>query len=218
MKIKEIELCSDDLKATERFYKKVLDVGQFWKGDNRLSFFAGSTKITFHRSDNSHPVYHLAFDIPHNQLDQALAWLSQRTDIIPVSDTETIADFANWAAKSFYFHDNNGNILEFICRFAVSNASDAPFGGSSILYVSEMGLVTDDVAGVCKQIKTKYGLSFFTRQQPTEKFSAMGDDYGLLIIVDSHRNWYPTQQPSRPFPLKLVFDGPKDANQVLRFP
>lgn len=217
MKIKEIYLFSDDLKATELFYREVLGIRRFGKEKNSLSFFTGSTKLTFHRSEKLKPVYHLAFDIPHNQIDEALEWLRKRTAIVPVSDTETIADFTNWDARSIYFYDNNGNILELICRFALDNHSEKPFDSSSILHVSEIGMVTDHVPGLCEQIRTQYKLPIFARQQPTEKFAAIGDDEGLFIVVDSHREWCPTQQKSNPFPIKVVFDAPIGSNQVLHF-
>ena len=37
--------------------------------------------------------------------------------LLPYSAKEEIADFSSWNAKAFYFHDNNGNILELITHY-----------------------------------------------------------------------------------------------------
>ncbi|MCY1461728.1 hypothetical protein D9M71_794130 [compost metagenome] len=46
------------------------------------------------------------------------------------------------------------------------------------------------------QLIEKYGLNFFSKNDNSEFFSAIGDDEGLLILVKPNRSWYPTQTPS----------------------
>ena len=118
-----------------------------------------------------------------------------------------IADFVNWNAKSVYFFDPAGNIVELISRFDLENPSEAPFGASHFLSISEIGLVLpgqkfDDET---KQLIERYDLPFFNKQQPLPQFKAIGDDEGLFIIVPRYRNWYPTTRPSDLFPMEINF-------------
>ena len=111
MDILEVELLSDDISKTELFYNEVLGLQTISKSESSVSFGTASTKLTFRLSENLNPVYHFAFDIPNNKLLEAFDWIEKKTEIMEVVPPDKIADFYNWNAKSFYFYDNNGNIL-----------------------------------------------------------------------------------------------------------
>jgi catechol-2,3-dioxygenase len=49
-----------------------------------------------------------------------------------------------WYAKSLFFFDPNGNIVEFITRDKVEETVEAAFDGTSFLSVSEIGLPVYD--------------------------------------------------------------------------
>src|SRR4029078_13375740 len=127
MKILELELLSDDIIKTEHFYNEVLGLPTISKSEFSISFQTVSTKLTFKASENQHPVYHVAVDIPNNRLMQAFTKIDRKTKIMEVIPPDRIADFFGWNAKSFYFFDNNGNIVELIARFDLDNASWEPF-------------------------------------------------------------------------------------------
>ncbi len=207
MNILELELLTDSITETELFYTKVIGLKTISKTNSSVSFAAGSTKLTFRSSENLKPVYHFAFDIPNNKLLEAFAWIEKKTEIMEVVPPEKIADFYNWNAKSFYFYDNNGNILEFIARFSLDNASEKPFDGLSILSVSEIGFVTKNVSKLSDEMFKEYGLSVFSKQPKLEKFIVLGTDTGLFILVEENRDWYPTHQKAKSFWTKVVFDN-----------
>jgi hypothetical protein len=121
-----------------------------------------------------------------------VTWASLKLDLLNTEDNHVIADFTNWNAKSFYFLDNNGNILEFIARRGLNNESHTPFNSSSIISISEFGLVTDNVADTAQKLRNNYGIPLFSRQPVLRNFAAVGDDNGLLILSTTGRNWYPT--------------------------
>ncbi|TDE54420.1 VOC family protein [Flavobacterium sp. GT3P67] len=207
MNIFELELLTDTLDETELFYNNVIGLKTISKNKSTISFAAGSTKLTFRSSNNLKPVYHFAFDIPNNKLLEAFAWIEKKTEILEVIPPDKIADFYNWNAKSFYFYDNNGNILEFIARFSLDNASEKPFDGSSIVSVSEIGFVTKNVSQLSDEMFNKYGLSVFLKQPKLNKFVVLGNDTGLFILVEENRDWYPTHKKSKSFYTKVVFDS-----------
>jgi catechol 2,3-dioxygenase-like lactoylglutathione lyase family enzyme len=214
MNILELELLTANINETELFYNEVIGFKTVSKNNSSISFRAGSTQLTFRSSENIKPVYHFAFDIPNNKLLEAFAWIAKKTEILDVIPPEKIADFYNWNAKSFYFYDNNGNILEFIARFSLDNASEKPFNGKSIVSVSEIGFVAKNVAQLSDEICKKYALSVFSKQPKLNKFIVLGTDTGLFILVEENRDWYPTHKKAKSFWTKVVFDNNGKAMEI----
>ncbi|MEK6828122.1 MAG: VOC family protein [Nanoarchaeota archaeon] len=205
MKIVEIDLLSDNLYETSRFYSELLGFTISDKTESKISFKVGSSKLNFLKSDHQNCVYHFAFDIPHNKLDEALKWLLLKVNLIEFQGSNII-DFPNWNAKSLYFYDNNGNILEFIARFENDNKSDTAFDNFSIASISEIAFVTNNVEKLAKDLIQTYGLTYYHRQVQRDDFSVIGDDNGLIILVSSTRNWFPTPIKVEKFPVKVTIE------------
>lgn len=214
MKIKELHLLSNDLHQTEKFYNTTLDIPTRQKTEDEIAFAFGETLLFFKKSDTNSQ-YHIAFDIPNNQLEEAYTWLKSRTTILPVTENSQFSDFESWNAKSFYFYDNNSNLLEFIVRNDLNNYSENTFNGSSVLYASEIGIVTDNVPSLAAEILKKYFLSVYSKQPAQENFTAIGDENGLFILVNQERNWFPTDRKAMKFPVKIVFDTENSQNLEL---
>jgi hypothetical protein len=105
-----------------------------------------------------------------------------------------VANFESWNAKAIYFYDNNENILEFIARYDLDNATDILFDISSIQSISEIGIVADSPLILANKLVEENNLFFFAKSLKSEQFVTLGDDNGLFIIVETKRNWYPTEQ------------------------
>lgn len=209
MDILEIEILTDNLDETEKFYTKLLGLQTKNKDQNSISFLAGQSTLTFIKSNKLNPKYHFAFNIPRNKLDEAIIWTSLRTELIKNADGEIVANFESWNAKAIYFFDNNGNILEFIARFDLDNNSDKAFDISSIQSISEIGIVTDAPIKLADKLVEENKLYFFTKGSKSEKFATLGNDNGLLIIVETNRKWYPTEQQAVKHytKIKITIDG-----------
>ncbi len=207
--IKEIQLLSNNLELAEQFYTKVLDLKILDKSADSISFSAGNSVLTFIETDALNPVYHFAFNIPCNKLDEAVKWISSKTEIIKTPETGSIADFRAWNAKAFYFYDNNGNILEFIARFDLHNQSNIPFSASSILNVSEMAVAAEDVTKLAGALTSEFKIPVFSKQPLLQNFGALGDDNGLIILSKTGRNWYPTDVPAEKYfsGIKILVGG-----------
>ncbi|MNY37869.1 hypothetical protein D3C86_1724580 [compost metagenome] len=135
--------------------------------------------------------------------------------MLPVTEETEFSDFELWNAKSFYFYDNNENLLELICRYDLDNQSEHTFDGSSILHVSEIGLVSDDVPFLAETLMNKYGLDVYSKQPAQDNFTALGDEEGLFIIVNEDRNWFPTEKKAKSFRTKIIFNTGMDEDQEL---
>jgi len=216
MHIIELELLSDDLTETEKFYKKVLGLEPYMKEDKTRIFFAiGATKLIFRKSDNLKPVYHFAIDVPTNRFFDAHDYIKELTSIIP-ADGDDIANFVNWDARSFYFYDNNGNILEFITRYPNKEYYREAFTNKCYVGISEIGLVTNNVPELADILKKEYGIPIFKRQPRSEKFTVSGDDRGLFIIVSKDRDWYPTTIKAKAFSTRVLFMDQGNVGHIIR--
>ena len=144
-----------------------------------------------------------------DKIEEAKEWMNGKAELLPVEDNNYIADFVNWNAKSIYFYDTVGNIVEFIARFDLQNDTAEKFNSSHVISVSEMGIVTNDVTAFADKLKNEYKVFDFVKSVNSDSFSAMGNDNGLFIIAIENRNWYPTKVPSQksPFEIKFINDN-----------
>lgn len=139
---------------------------------------------------------HLAFNVPYERFDAAMAWLRARTALLRSPDGLDQFHLAPpWDSRSVYFEGPDGAVLELIGRQRLPGLpSLAAFDGSEMNCLSEVGLPTDDVAGIVQQAAQTNLRPFAT---PSDQFAPIGTDEGLLIVVDAARPWFPQrrQQP-----------------------
>ncbi len=200
MKITEVLAEAQDLKQLADFYANQLGLVTHCT-ERELQITLGATSLRFVQG-GAHR-YHFAFNIPHNQLEEAAAWLS-----VPLLQDKQGAQrfqFEVWRAESLYFLDPAGNILELIARHPLDNASVRPFGPHSLLCVSEVGVACDSVRELAAQLQEP-----FFHDSGSELFVAAGDDEGLIVFVKTGREWYPdTGVQALPTPLRVRMEGGK---------
>ncbi len=215
MIIKELNVLTCDLVGTEEFYSQVLDFPVFSKDATSVSFNVGHSVLTFIYSDKTKPVYHFAFNIPENKLSEALEWVKKRVQILPYSEESIIADYSNWNAHAFYFHDNNSNILEFIAHHDLDNQASAPFSALSLIGLCEIGVPVNDVPKTCEILNGQYAIPYFQKGPRTPVFSVMGDAHGFLIVNQTGRAWIPTQQPVDRFYTRFVIENDGKQQEII---
>jgi len=196
MKLAYIQIQSSNIEQTATFYKDILDLPIIEKTKNSVNIQAGDSVLEFVENPEFKSIYHFAFNIPENKLDEAIDWCKSKVDLIFIEDQKVITNFENWNANAIYFYDNNGNLLEFIARHDLDNAQTEAFSSKAILNISEIGIVSENPLALGEQLIEQHGLEFFSKNANSELFAAVGDDEGLLIMVKPDRNWYPTQTPS----------------------
>lgn len=217
MVIKKLHLLTNNLVSTEEFYTKVLEFTIVDKSESHISFSAGHTVLSFSLRDDKKLCYHFAFSIPSNKVDEAYSCIAERTSILPFSAYSTIADFTNWNAHAFYFHDDQQNILEFIAHHELPSSSNLPFTSSSIIGICEIGIPAKDVTGETTAINEKFEVPYFKKGPRLQDFSVMGDERGMFIVTKIGRGWLPTQQPSERFFTEVVFENKnKERTYVIR--
>lgn len=217
MKILELEILSANLAETESFYKRVLGLKPYRKEDRTLLFYCiGHTRLIFRHAEGIKPVYHFAIDLPNNRFFDCYSHIKQHTDLLPVEKGDDIANFVNWDAKSFYFLDNNGNIVEGITRYPNRQISHEPFGTQSYIGISEIGFVTNNVPELADTLLNVHGVPIFHRQPRGDKFTVSGDDEGLFILAEKGREWYPTNIKAYSFRTRVLYYDNGHVNHILR--
>ncbi|AXB59059.1 VOC family protein [Flavobacterium fluviale] len=196
MKLEHIQIQSNNIQQTAIFYQDVLELPIIEKKTNSISIQAGNSILEFVENADFKSIYHFAFNIPENKLEEVIQWCRNKINLISIEDQNVVANFENWNANASYFYDNNGNLLEFIARHDLDNSQTEKFSSKAILNISEIGIVNENPLELGKQLAAKHGLEFFSKNTNSELFAAIGDDEGLLIMVKPNRNWYPTQTPS----------------------
>lgn len=189
MQLERIELNTKAPALLSRFYGETLGLPTSLPETDRLEIRAGASLLVFRRgAPDWQGIYHVAFNIPENQMEEAKRWLLERVSTVPNTDGNDIFVFESWNAHAVYFYDPAGNILEFITRHDLTNAATAPFSAAGILCASEIGLVTDDVQNVMKKVDSGAGVHPY--RPGSDSFAPLGDENGLFIVVKTGREWF----------------------------
>ena len=157
--------------------------------------FASSTAVCFERGPAV--CSHWALNVPPDRFDEAVAFAARRVELL-----RDDVPFEAWRARSAYFYDPGGNIVELIAR------ERAP-GSNLFLEVSEVGLPVADVAVAVEFLEGELGLPHFSGDR--REFSAVGDDRGLFIVVPVGRPWLFTDQPAPGDPITVTVAAERDA-------
>ena len=132
MDIINTKLKTHQLQEMKHYYGQILGFPIEKETPNSFVVTFGISSIEFNDYDVvGEPYYHFAFDIPCNQFAQAKQWIQNKTELLTEEGADEI-DFTLSCAKSIYFEDPSGNILEFIARLKTNPPSDQPFSIASI--------------------------------------------------------------------------------------
>jgi len=207
MDIIKTKLKTNKIQELKQFYSDTL--GFIIQQNTPHSFLIklGVSEIEFNDDDVvGEPYYHFAFDIPGNLFSEAKNFVKSKTTLL-TEDGEDEVDFPFSVAKSFYFEDPSGNIVEFIARLKdnPTRTSDTAFSLNSILKISEMSLVVEDKISVANRLmaaniferSNSAGLSFMTDQM-TKVF---------LLLTNPNRRWLFSNRVSKVFPIDITLDS-----------
>lgn len=202
--IREVEMQTNCLKEMKDFYEMILGQRVVQEQSESFSVQTGDSRLTFKESDpGSQPKYHFAFNIPENQIDEALRWIIPKVSVIP-NEGQEVVHFESWNADSIYFYDPAGNLVELIARHNLNNSAHEAFSPGSLLCISEIGLPVADVEETLLQL-SRVGLDPW--QDYSSQFAAVGDEHGLIIAVKQGRVWFMSdQEEAYPHPLTIRTD------------
>jgi catechol-2,3-dioxygenase len=200
----ELRLATDRLPEIRDFYLNTLGFPLVDETFASVTLGVGETRLVFERGDTA--LYHVAFNISENQFADAKRWVMERVPLLRIQDKDEI-HWSAWNAHALYFFDPAGNIMEFIARHNLPNAATEVFNSRSIRQVSEIGLAVANVRQAVETLQAELSIGVFDAGDG-ETFTALGDDYGLFIIVKQGRAWFPTSDRVADFcPLGVTVRG-----------
>jgi catechol-2,3-dioxygenase len=144
---------------------------------------------------------HFAVNVPPHRFEEAVDWARERVELV-----DDDVPFPAWRARSAYFFDPGGNIVELIAR------ERAP-GEDLFLEISEVGLPVADVGSAVQWLEGEHGLPHFSGNR--RDFSAVGDDRGLFIVVPVGRPWLFTEEPAPDAPLRVTIESDRSVELVV---
>lgn len=214
-------LTTTSLAEMKKFYAETIGLPVVTDKPEELTIKAGETTITFIRSnEENRPFYHFAFNIPENKIQKALEWQRKKTPVIhpnPEGTKDQVVNFAHWNAHSIFFLDPAGNLLEYIARHGLANATEGDFSVNDILYASEIAFIVDDVNASGKELQT--GLNIKEYKPLTHNFWPIGDESGLLLVLQKGRVWSSNPgQKNETAVFKTSATVKTDGNQDWKFP
>ncbi len=181
---------ASSIESMINFYNKIIGLEIVSSTRNTLKIRAGESILNFEYVDKTgyRPFYHFAFNIPENKIQKAFQWQRNKTPVIhpnPDFAKDQITHFPSWNAHSIFFLDPAGNLLEYIARHDLSNGSAGGFSTKDILYISEIGLVTDNTQETGNKIIKALNISEYRRG--SSGFWPIGDERGLILMIGKDR-------------------------------
>lgn len=209
MEIKKLTLQTHNLNVMREFYVQHLGFPLRGEGPHGFQIQAGPSILEFTNEEvGGEPYYHFAFNIPTNQFQEAKKWLREKTTLL-LEKGEDEAHFSFWPAHACYFEDPAGNIVELIARQNESVSSESAFSASSILNISEIGLIVKDPPTVGNQLKGISIIDSQNRPVTNTSFNFMQNSKnGVFILLTSPgRRWLFSEKKSEIFPMSITLDN-----------
>ncbi|MFF2274317.1 VOC family protein [Agromyces sp. NPDC058126] len=189
MRIIQLTMPTRDPNAVERFYGDRLGLA-VRRDVDRVEVEVGSTRMHFSRSAPFDGAQHLAFTIPTGSLAAAKAWLVDRAELFELDGADEFEGPAGWNSRSLYFDGPDRQVLELIERRELVSPPVDGFGPERILDVSEVGIAVPDIGGAVERLRLAGSEPY--AGTVGERFAAVGDLHGLLVLAAPRRIWWPT--------------------------
>lgn len=200
-----VAAAADRLAEQERFYRDRLSL-RVVGGAGRVAVTAGRTTIEFAGAAGA-PFTHFALLAPGNRFREAFAWLRERVNLLPDTDTgQPVFDFDDWDAQACYFEDPAGNIVELIAHRGVAESDIPGFDASDLRGLSEVGLVTPDRPAAATAIESVFGVPVWDGSVDGRGLAFVGRRAHTLILSPAGRNWLPTQRAAAVCATELELD------------
>ncbi len=210
MRILELELHTRWLDKVAEYYGGTLGFEVLQREAARFSFRVGWSTVTFLQDDSGEaPWYHLAMNVPPNQLEDAQAWITGSQKLL-ANEKGSRFFYPFWKAEAIYFSDVSGNIVELIARKGIGEDSHQPFSANSLLCVSDIGLPVVEFDALDRSLRRQLGVQHYL--EPTGSVSVLGDGEGSITLVRADWPWVPTDREAEVHPMRVKLGGVQQAH------
>ena len=217
MELRKLKLYSKDISAQLDFYKNVLGFEAKFFDKNKISFSAGTTQLIFEEDRKSNFIYHFAFLIPNQKLEQAIYFLEKKGIELLKREGEKIIYFGtkeNHTGRAIYFFDKDGNIAEFIERVSLNLEAEEDFNLHQIIKINEIGMPVDKPIEVSHQLINQYKIQLIDLHHLNHIFCWVGDYHGVFIVVKNGRDWLPTKLVAQSNDFWVEFESSEEVYEM----
>ena len=127
MLLKEIKLRARHPSALHHFYKEILELPTAYSDDKNITVTAGKSILIFEEADVGVKIHFIILHsiFPPTNLKKHWNGMGKKLNCSGWTIIKVMwQTFVNWHAKSFYFMDPAGNILELISRFDLNDIAN----------------------------------------------------------------------------------------------
>lgn len=202
MKWKTIEITVSNYEETVAFYTEFLGLPYLERNQERTVIdFVDQQFILHHDHANNGYYYHIAFNIMRNSFAYLKESLARKIRLA-IEDGKDEINYPLFNAKSFYFIDPAGNIMEFITRDKEMSHPEKQSFRKLIYGIGEVGFPAKDAIAIVNKLKN-YTVEVYN--EPNEVINFVGNiDYGeIFIIVTEGRRWVFSTKLAKRFPIRI---------------
>ena len=215
MKFIKLKLYTNIIEQQYDFYCLKLGFPVNKKTDHSFSINIGWTELEFVYDNSKINNYHYCILIPTNYLTESQLLISQKASIYTSKEGKTIIDFESWNARSFYFKDPSGNLVEFIIHNDYKcNLQKKGFEIVDCLGICEIGLPTQNIQKTNtileENLKSKFWKGDYNR------FGTHGSIEGKFLLPNTYikNKWFPTNQKIQVCNFEVVLTNNETTNKV----
>ena len=214
MKFKKVNFYTNQLEELKEFYSSKLGFKIVTQTESSFTLKIGWSHLTFTKSKKEHK-YHFCFLIPCNQLKSCLEYFKNKISIVNIEDQRQTQNFPKWNADSFYFEDTAGNLGEFIVRHELKNTNSSTFNLNQVLGVNEIGLPTNNIKTINKQLETEIKTTFW--KGDFHRFGTNGDQEGMFLLtnIKEKETWFPTSVKIKSEPFETLIENNKEIYSLI---
>ena len=200
MRIRQLTIATRDLEGQAAFYGERLGL-PVRRDDGAIEVRLRDSTIRVERAEPGLDArYHFAINVPGDSIRAAVAWLSERHEVLSFDGDPVRTDVG---AGCVYFLDAAGNVVELIASPHVEGGGGA-FGPDSLVEIAEIGIAAADVDATGAAVREAFDEP--VRWSDSE-LTAVGDEHAVVIVAPLGRGWVPVDLEARPLPTEIVAAG-----------
>lgn len=205
MRIRQLTIATGDLEGQAAFYAERLGL-PVRREDEAIEVRLGASTVRFERAEPDLDArYHFAINVPGDSIREAVAWLSERHEVLSFDGDPVRTDVG---AGCVYFLDAAGNVVELIASPHVEGGR-GDFGPDSLVEIAEIGIASTDVDATSAAVQEAF-------EEPVRwsdsELIAVGDQHAVVIVAPVGRGWVPVDLTATPLPTEiLASDGARFA-------
>lgn len=222
MRIRRLTLATVDPEAQAAFWGERLGLSVGWADEDEIEVRLRDSTVAFRgAAPGLDPRYHFAINLPPGSIDQAVAWVRERHELLafeggPGEEDDATVVRTDVGAGCVYFLDAAGNVVELISSPYVGDAGGEGFGPGSLIEIAEIGIAAADPKATRDAVREFFADEVLWGGEPGSELAAIGDHHAVVIIAPVGRGWIPVGLPARPLPTEIVAYG--DETRELTLP